>query len=69
MSTILGNWTVDWGKFGQQYGVHTLDELALSTMPEVPGIPFQRPADDFRAHMTKRGLAVTATFASSRMVA
>ena len=49
MSTILGNWTIDWNKFAQQYGVRTLEELVLSTMPGVPGIPFQRPADDFSA--------------------
>ena len=49
MSTILGKWTIDWGKFGQHYAVRSLDELVSSTMPEVPGIPFQRPVDDFSA--------------------
>ena len=45
----FGNWAINWNKFAQQYGVRTLEELVLSTMPEVPGIPFQRPADDFSA--------------------
>ena len=49
MSTILGDWTIDWGKFSQHYqGVHSLNDLVSSTMPAMLGIP-QRSVDDFSA--------------------
>lgn len=49
MSTILGNWNINWGAFGAKFGPRNLDQLVLAKPPTAPGLPPVSAQDDFSA--------------------